>query len=381
MNISRREFASISFLIAAGGAILPRVARAVEPDEVTFTSEIAVEVTNSFLETDYPASAYYAGNPIPFFYQVGKIAGYVVSVYCNGETSGYVVLDTTSDVLISEFAIGVGYNDLESSLLNGPSYSSESLLHSEGDCGSIIYRDGTNGYILFREDDSGVSEFPSDPFVVHPTTFSDDPTRPWDEATYSINKILGDFQINEWITTTNAFYSIAQSTITSQANRYACLVTAGYTCAQMLGILPHSTTYFFADEYLDIWNKTQTVQSGSGSGYITGSTSNRNYLSGMQSYCSEHGVSVSTDFKAFDGIPALGIGVDDFTSAVRRHSPCVLGSANHGVTVEGFIDATNSYTSQDMQFLTVYDGWYTGARQIYYNSSSLTNKVGLFLNA
>lgn len=254
----------MSFFIAAGGAFLPRVAKATEPDEVTFTADLAVEVTNRFLETNYPSSSYYAGNPIPFFYQVGKIAGYVVSAYCEEETCGYVVLDTSSDVLISEFAIGVGYNDLESCLLNRPAHSSTRRLYSDDSVNSIIYKDGTNGFILFRQDEFGVSEYPSDSSINLVSTLSDDPSRPWDEATYSINKIMGDFQINEWITTVNAFYSTAQSTITSQANRYACMVTAGYTCAQMLGILPHTTVNFYPNEYIDIWNKTQTEQIGTG---------------------------------------------------------------------------------------------------------------------
>lgn len=76
-----------------------------------FTEDLAIEMGERFICSMEPSKNIVAYNPIKFYDESGQAIGYIVNFYNDDMPYGYVIFDTTSSDLITEYSLGFKFKN------------------------------------------------------------------------------------------------------------------------------------------------------------------------------------------------------------------------------------------------------------------------------
>jgi hypothetical protein len=353
-NFSRRDFVRL-FAMAVGGTILsPQSAKAQESDAqyVAFSPSLAIEIADMFSENcidDRPE----ASNPIPLINSSGKQIGWSVDYILDGQPSGYILLDTTTDGLVSRYSTHPGTTNLYETASTSYRTSLRSINNSP-----VIVKESPLDFGAF--DEASLSSYDQYGGVIR---LSARPTS-WDDLMINFSELFGNPYTIIDSDDLGDYWFLTEEQIKRHTGKYACAVTALFTIAGLTQFgnrfLIDTTSEYTSnwDAYDKLWTATATLNSGYKNGCTYGYTLYDMIGPGFTNYClTQHAYAQGNSGKYSPTI-------DDFKASVARKRHSVF-SANilksngekdgHVMAVSGW--RTLSGAGSTLNGLVVYDGW------------------------
>lgn len=331
--------------------------------QVEMTDEIAIEMATNFAKDIEPEKQISAKNPIKFYDSNGQAIGYIVHYYQGEIPYGYVVIDTTYGVPISEFSIGENaispYERMEEKKQRSGFYAvtdTEMLICTEPYTYALVNEYGTGIDMYGGEYTNGDAQL-----------FSS--SKPgWNDCFIEIQDLYENYTPTE-----KGFLSKAVTLTETEAilysGRYACAVSALAICAMYYNIISKDDLF---TEYNKIWDDTNTKFTSGSDTY--GSTVTADIGPGFAKYCKSKGASVSYSLKTLNVYNELKKNVERNQISVVRGT---VGGTGHAMAVEGYTVIKAKNTGKTLNTLIVADGWYDTLTYLNYDHSSISNKQAI----
>ena len=236
--MDRRSFLKMLALMVASGTISTQRAYAVEQgDPLVFSPAVARDFASAFAEAMCPELDLSPDDPIALFDLGGRMIGAHVGLKLNGQSHGYVVLDSSSPNFISRFSLGEGAPDLYSQTVSESPVRVQSISSSEPQMVMInpfeygaVQDDGTlylnNGEVV---EGSGIQAYST------PVSSWKDVMVPLSYPGYVCESRVMGAHISP----------LFRDTILEKRRKYACAVTALYCIAAALPCPSPASFQFF----------------------------------------------------------------------------------------------------------------------------------------
>lgn len=379
MNLTRRE--AIALVGSAIGCAAIRIPAAYgeEPQEdaVLLTESMAYEKSVDFAQSMVPDMMLTPSAITKIYDMSCQAIGYIVNYSDpNGGASGYVVFDNSHESLVSEFSFDKGaLSPYDATRINIAGLHSKSA----GDFRAVktapfeyAVIDADSGE-FFDKNGSTISEGSLEIASI----FSAPSTGSWDDVFLCS---MGDTRYTV-VSQRNLpeFVAIDESWVEREAGRYACGVSAMLNCAAIL--LGASFSWSdIGNEYIDLWNLSETFVTSVSGGISYGSTYIDKYGPALQSYCSSRGKSIG-----YSRVTSPSF--SQFSNAINRGDPAIFstsinlssGESGHAMTVEGYATLKlASGISDNLYSLIVCDGWQSNARHLNYYYTGFNYTHGTF---
>lgn len=346
-----------------------------DSSKVALTDELVIQMADRFAKAACTDAEVTANNPIKFYDTNGQAIGYIVNYYNEGVPYGYVVFDSTSNALISEYSFGEDaknpyevINKEEVSTFDSTSDTSKLYKLSPFTYGVI----NNNGDISTNYGES-----------LSKSTFSfyeskgKDPTT-WDEVFLDIVEVYEDYSL---ISTNHLAQFIAynEALIESQTGHYACAVSALLACATYYGV---NDFLDIPGDYMDIWNATSTTTYSESNGIVYGSTLIPNIGHGFVNFCSSRNFTVSQNTRYDPGYQFFTNCIDGSNIAVVHCG--IIDHTNersgHSMAVEGYATLRANNSGNTVDTLMVFDGWGDGVRYLNFDFDNWADIAGTTFN-
>ena len=356
--LDRRSFlrlATASIICDAGNNLLPTRLFATSdvasyktgPTTVPFTVDAAKVVATNYLAAFSNRADIKPSSSNRLLDTDQNHIGYIIWLERNGAASGYMVLDATSDGLLTDFSLSPNATPLDTLGSISPQSSDVSVIKK----GPIEYTVNASGL-----DAPSVQSDQLDCVTV---------------AEAFIRKQCTVNRMNHW----QQFIAYDDSAFMAKSGKYACMVCSLFACAENLGLF--SPGYILPGEFNAIWNATSTKPLPDSEqdrpGITQGETDPQNGTYGFQAYARSKGRPLNTNYYRTaapgffsDCIDRGGVAV----AHIRLHN-----GTRHAVAVEGYVDYTRPDGVGDFA-LIVYDAHKTGARYIQFANTSHIQGVG-----
>lgn len=382
--INRRNLIKAAAAVLAMGAF-PRVAFASDDEDlVQFSPDVAIDFAEQFVDAAAPGKTISVGtNPIPMFSAAGELRGYLLSFTSMGDPSGYLLLDTMSEGLVSQFSLSEGVRDPYTLLTSRKPNNARSLDDAPALViydpfvigavdrigGSVVTNDGVkslgNGLIETLNSNSSGSDNWSNVMINRSTL----------DASYSVvsEDYCGDLM------------PVPESAPESAIKRYACGVHALYIIGGSITTDDNSSfvipdCWDNWDEYNTLWRYTSTYTDRFENGIEYGMTNDTAIGSGFQQYCRYRGKTLSNN-----RIPNSAY--SNFVSYTNKGRPFVIGAgistkegeSGHFMAGNGYAQLRRKSDGTTLHCLSVFDGW--GAFVMFnYDFSRFTWRSGTFFD-
>lgn len=318
------------------------------------TEELAIEIAEGFANGIESTSDIEAVNPVKFYNLDGQAIGYIVDFSKNNVPYGYVILDSTNEELICEYSLGeeAVSPDKVAKENNGivSAYSTE-------DEDNKVYR--VNPFTYGVEKNNEIVTNNSEEEYSIPQTRSI-PTESWNDI-FIDNYYTNYDHIEENYHST--FYSITEDYVEAVTGHYACAVSALAMCADFYGLLNYRE---FEDEYMRLWDYTNTTVDHTSGDITYGSTYDANSISGFKKFCSEKGRYFSADMYTVNIYSGFKKCIDSGNVGVIAATIYDHGErSGHMMSLQGYSLLQPKGTSTRIETVRVADGW--GANPRYIN--------------
>lgn len=273
--------------------------------------------------------------------------GYVIWLERAGASSGYMVLDATSDGLLTDFSLSPNASPLDSSESALPQSSNVSIIKTGPIEYALIVSDAAAPSVQSNQLDCVCV---NEAFIRKQCTIN---------------------RMNHW----QQFIAYDDSAFMAKTGRYACMVCSLFVCAENLGLF--SPGYILPGEFNTIWSATGTTPLDSNlqtiPGVTQGETDPQNGTYGFQSYAKSKGRSLNTNYYR-TASPGFFSDCIDRGGAAVAHVRLTNG-LRHAVAVEGYVNYTRPDGVGDFA-LIVYDARQTGARYIQFANTNHIQGMG-----
>lgn len=160
------------------------------------------------------------------------------------------------------------------------------------------------------------------------------------------------------------YYVLTEDEAKQKTGHFACCASSMYICAALLSRVNENE---FDDDYMALWDYSDTSVESVKNGVTYGLTSNQKVGPGLVSFLRSKGVdNVSYEFKSDPDISFFVNAVDELkVSIVCTTLNTSLGKKGHAVAVEGYIYFRNNNNGSTMRCLCVANTW--DSYLCYYN--------------
>lgn len=356
--IARRSFLRLtaaSAFCAAGSNLAPVHSYAdsnnnpesISSTNIPFTAEVAKTVAENYL---CAFSTSHALEPISSTRLLDtdlNHIGHIVWLSDSGIASGYMVLDTTSDGLLTDFSFSSNAS---------PLMSSEPIAsHSSG---TTAIKVSPLEYAINVSDSN------------YPSLQSDDLDCVCVSESFIRLKCTVN-RMNHW----QQFIAYDDEAFMAKTNRYACMVCSFFVCAEELGLF--SPGYILPGEFNAIWSATNTEPLPDSEqnipGITQGKTDPQRGTYGFQTYAKAKGKSLNTNYYRTASPTFFSDCIDQGGVAVAHIR--LQNGLRHAVAVEGYVNYTRPDGVGDFA-LIVYDAHQTGARYIQFANANHIQGIG-----
>lgn len=382
--ISRRNLIKTAAAVLAMGAI-PRVAFASDDESlVQFSPDVAIDFAEQFVDAAAPDKAISVStNPIPMFSAAGELRGYLLSFTSMGDPSGYLLLDTMSEGLVSQFSLSEGARD-PYSLLTSKIPNNTLLLD---DAPALVIYDP---FVIGAADRIGGSVVTNDGMKSLGNGLID---------TLNSNSSGSDTWWDVWIKSSslNSSYSVVsedycgdlmpvpESAPESAIKRYACGVHALYIIGGSITTDDNSSFVIPElwdnwEEYNRLWRYTNTYTDKYENGIEYGMTNDSAIGSGFQQYCKYRNKTLSYNHIS-------NAAYSSFVSYTNKGRPFVVGAgistkkgeSGHFMAGNGYAQLRRRSDGTTLHCLSIYNGWEDFV-MFNYDFSRFTWRSGTFFD-
>ena len=371
-----KRFISLLTILVVTISSVVTVSASENSSVVEVTNDLAIQMAGRFADGIEANNNIVAVNPKKFYNEEGQAIGYIVDYNLENEPYGYVVFDTTSDSLISEYSFGYNaVNPYDKILQDEPSvfYLTENT--------SKLYKIAPFVYGII--DNTGkiktnYGETLEASAVPLNISRAKDPTS-WNEVILDVAEVYEDYAMVD----TNhlqEFISFSEAYIENETGHYACAVSALLACSAYYNALDFED---IAGDYMDIWNSTGTTVSSVRGDVTLGSTQIGNIGPGFVNFCAGKNISVTQNttynpkFSYFancidrEDMAVVHCGIIDENTGSR---------VGHSMAVQGYATIQAYNSGKIVNTLMIFDGWGEAVRYLNFDFDSWTDIAGTTFN-
>lgn len=323
--------------------------------EIKMTDEVAIEMATNFLEGMEPEKNIYAENPVKFYDINGKARGYIVHYYQDEVPYGYIVIDTTFDVPISEFSIGENAMSPYEKVIE----QQQSSCFDASDDEWMICT-GPYTYAILNENGNSIDMYGEENIYEEEAFFSSKPD--WGDCFITVQEMYENYTPVESDFISKSV-TLSEGEAIAYSGRFACAVSALYVCAMYYNVVSKSD---LSTEYNKMWDYTNTNFKTDSNVY--GETATKDMGPGFVNFCKSKGVSVSYSNKLLNVYSELKKNVKNNQISVVCGT---IGEVAHAMAVEGYTVVKAKNTGKTLNTLVVADGWYNTLTYLNYDYPEL----------
>lgn len=199
-------------------------------------------------------------------------------------------------------------------------------------------------------------------------------TSTWNDVFFDIADIYEDYSM---VDANNVeIYTMEESFIEEETDHYACLVTALAICADYYGALDYSN---FSEDYLDLWDLSDTSTSSTSNGIIYGASPIQAAGAVLVDFCEAKNVYITSQYLTNPSINSFrtcirrgDVGIIHL--GINRQESTGIEESRHSMAVEGYAIIRKNNTTSNVNTVLVADGWYAEPRYLNFDFDDYTVK-------
>lgn len=376
-----------------------------QTQSIKVTDEIVEQIALEWAAAMEPNLEFSIANCVKVYDNDDRLTGYSIGYLAEGIPYGYVVLDFYSEVIINDFLISEGAENIyykiadnietisTFSVAEPKMYKTSAFdyyIPSEVN-GEVIYADGidntlteTEFNILQDNSKARTLENKAEFYNIDvdelqktvPEARTSKPTH-WDDI--FISSVPTSYTNVDSLVTLSSYKCYTESEVEMLTNSYGCVVSAMANVVGRHGLLKNNS---LADTYTDLWSKSSTTTTHTSGGISYGSTTYSKMGAALKDYAVQQG-KTNTTFTNYSS-PTY----NTFRTAISNKYDPIFGAgleldtgerSGHGVSVVGTRSMKDS-SGTVYQYIYVADGWYSTPRYICLTNTTFMDKYATVVN-
>lgn len=337
---------------------------------VPLSEEIIEQIAIEWASSTNPETDIQVGDVIKLYGYDNNLCGASISYVSNGIPYGYIVLDFSTDSIVTEYVIEEGAQNICNAILENARV--DSSVRTKVEQIAKIYKTTPFNYAVSIEENGvksfydsvkgniSIQEFNAERNV-YTTKTKSTPVNHWGDII--IGSIPSGYTTVDGLSKLSTTASLTEADIKRDVKKYACVVQAMANVAKQSGLLKNNSV---VDTYNYLWTESDTTVDKVENGITYGSTKFNKMGPSLVALAKSLGKKNSS--YSNNSSPTYGT----FKNAVSAGKSSIFGAGveytngervGHAVSVVGNRSAKDS-SGKLYQYIYIADGWYSTLRYI-----------------